>query len=286
MARGAAQAQRKRAQQDVKPKKKSSAPSWEDELFFSRLRRHAKVVYVLLALVFAGGFVFLGVGSGSTGIGDLLQGKLFGGGGGGSSVSSQISDKQKAIDQNPKNVSLYLDLAGLYQGQSKNSQALATLRQAQKVAPKNVDVLNRIAGIYSSRAAAAGNDYTSTLATFQNNVATPPGLDTSSQLGQALVSDPYSQALQSKLNNAYVKVTGDYRKVAAIFAQAVKASKGTADEPNELLQWASAAQNANDVGTAITAYQRFLKVAPDSPSAAAVRQTLAQLAASAGQGQR
>ena len=37
-------------------------------------------MYVLLALVFAGGFVFLGVGSGSTGIGDLLQGHLFGGG--------------------------------------------------------------------------------------------------------------------------------------------------------------------------------------------------------------
>ncbi len=81
MARGAAQAGRKRAQQDVKPKKAKAAPSWEDQLFFSRLRRHAKVVYVLLAVIFAGGFVFLGVGSGSGGIGDLLQGNFFGNGG-------------------------------------------------------------------------------------------------------------------------------------------------------------------------------------------------------------
>ena len=95
MARGAAQAGRKRAQQDVKPKKAKPAPSWEDQLFFSRLRRHAKVVYVLLAVIFAGGFVFLGVGSGSGGIGDLLQGNFFGNGG--SSTSSQISDKQEAI---------------------------------------------------------------------------------------------------------------------------------------------------------------------------------------------
>src|SRR5262245_52960926 len=136
MARGAAQAQRKRAQQDVKPKKKAKqAPSWEDQLFFSRLRRHAKVIYILLAVVFAGGFVFLGGGSGSSGIGDLLQGNLFGSNG--SSTSSQISDKQKAITQHPGDVNLYLDLAGLYQTDNKESQALAALRRAQKVAPRN-----------------------------------------------------------------------------------------------------------------------------------------------------
>ena len=151
MARGAAQAGRKRAQQDVKPKKAKPAPSWEDQLFFSRLRRHAKVVYVLLAVIFAGGFVFLGVGSGSGGIGDLLQGNFFGNGG--SSTSSQISDKQKAIRQHPRAVNLYLDLAGLYQTDNKESQALAALQNAQKIAPRNVDLMNRIAGIYSAQAA-------------------------------------------------------------------------------------------------------------------------------------
>ena len=48
---------------------------------------------------------------------------------------------------------------------------------------------------------------------------------------------------------------------------------------------ASAAQSANDVPTAISAYQRFLNVAPDNPNAAAVKQTLAQLEASVGQAQ-
>src|SRR3982751_5806879 len=76
-------------------------------------RRRAKVWYVVLASVFAGGFVFLGVGSGSTGIGDLLQGHLFGSGG--TSTSSQIDDKQQAIERSPKNVQLYIDLASLYQ---------------------------------------------------------------------------------------------------------------------------------------------------------------------------
>lgn len=285
MARGAAQAQRKQRGRAEEPKrKKKAAPTWEDQLFFSRLRHHAKVVYVLLAVVFAAGFVVLGVGSGSTGIGDLLQGKLFGGGG--TSTSSQIHDKQNAIESRPKDVTLYLDLAGLYQADHKESQALATLRRAQRVAPGNVDVLTQIAGIYSARAARAGDDYNSALNVYLENSVTQPGLDTSSQLGQALTSDPYSKALQTRLNNEYVNVTTAYSKVESAYKQAVDTSKGTSNEASALLQWAGAAQNANDVTTAVAAYKRFLEVAPGDPNAATVRQTLAQLQASLPKGQR
>lgn len=278
MARGAAQAHRKRAQQDVKPKKKA-APSWEDQLFFSRLRHHAKVVYVLLAVVFAGGFIFLGVGSGSTGIGDILQGHLFGGGG--SSTSSQVSDKQQQIRQHPQDVTLYLDLAGLYQADNKEAQALSTLQNAQRVAPKNVDVLNRIATIYSAQAAREGDRYNAILDVYSQNAAAPPGVDTSTQIGQAITSDPYTQGLQQQLNEAYTKVTGAYTKVESVYQRAAQAAKGTSGESTALLQWASAAQSANDVPTAIQAYQQFLKVSPDNPNAPTVRQTLAQLEASA-----
>jgi cytochrome c-type biogenesis protein CcmH/NrfG len=285
MARGAAQAGRKRAQQDVKPKKKAkAAPSWEDQLFFSRLRRHAKVIYVLLAVVFAGGFVFLGVGSGSGGIGDLLQGNFFGNGG--SSTSSQIGDKQKAIQQHPKDINLYLDLAGLYQTDGKESQAIATLQNAQNVAPRNVDIMNRIAGIYSARAAREGEQYSALLAAYGQNAAAPPGVDTSSELGQAITSDPYTQGLQRQLNEAYTKVTGAYTKAESIYRQAADAAKGTSAEPTALLQWASSATNANDVNGAISAYERFLEVAPDNTNAPTVRQTLAQLKASVPASQR
>jgi cytochrome c-type biogenesis protein CcmH/NrfG len=283
MARGAAQAQRKRAQQEVKPKKKA-APSWEEQLFFSRLRRHAKVAYVLLALVFAVGFVFLGVGSGSNGISDALQ--SFFGRSSGSSLGSQIHDKQQAIDRSPKDVSLYLDLAGVYQADGQESNALAALRRAQKIAPRNVDVLNRIASIYAAQAGRAGDDYTAILATYSQNAITPPGLDTSSPIGQAMASDPYSQALQNQLSQAYTKVTSAYAKVASVYKHSAQVARGSSNEPNALLQWASAAQNANDLGGAITAYKRFLQVAPDNPNAATVRQTLAQLTAASSPAQR
>ncbi|HEV8098272.1 MAG TPA: hypothetical protein VGP56_03935 [Gaiellaceae bacterium] len=283
MARGAASTQRKQRPKPD-PKRSKAAPAWEEQLFFSRLRRHAKIVYVLLALVFVFSFVLLGVGSGSNGISDALQ--SFFGQNTGSSIGSQIHDKQQAVARSPKNVSLYLDLAGLYQTDNQEAKALATLRQARKVAPNNLDVINRIASVYGAQAGRAGDNYRNVFAVYSQNVTTPPGLDTSSPIGQALTSDPYSQALQTQLNNAYTKVTTAYGKVAGVYKQAAKVAKGTSEEPNALLQWASAAQSANDTTTAITAYQRFLKAAPDNPNAGAVRQTLAQLQASVGQAPR
>jgi tetratricopeptide (TPR) repeat protein len=282
MARGAASAPRKQRPKPD-PKRSKSAPAWEEQLFFSRLRRHAKVMYVLLAIVFALGFVLLGVGSGSNGISDALQG--FFGQNSGTSLGSQIDDKQHAVEQSPKNVGLYLDLAGLYQSDGQEAKALATLRKARQVAPNNLDVINRIASIYGGQAGRAADNYRAVYAVYAENVTSSPGLDTSSPLGQALTSDPYTQGLQTQLNNAYTKVTAAYQKVAGVYQQAATVAKGTSEEPNALLQWASAAQSANDVTTAITAYQQFLKVAPDNANAPAVRQTLAQLQASLGQPQ-
>ncbi len=282
MARGAASAPRKQRPKPD-PKRSKSAPSWEDQLFFSRLRHHAKVVYVLLALVFVFSFVLLGVGSGSNGISDALQ-SVFGRNTG-SSVGSQIDDKQQAVAKSPQDVNLYLDLAGLYQSDNQEANALATLRKARQVAPQNLDVIDRIGSIYGAQAGRAGDNYRAVFAVYSQNVTNAPGLDTSSPLGQALTSDPYTQGLQTQLNDAYTKVTTAYQKVAGVYQQAARVAKGTSDEPNALLQWASAAQSANDVTTAITAYQQFLKVAPDNANAPAVRQTLAQLQASLGQPQ-
>ena len=62
------------AQPAPQPKRsKVKHASWEEQLFFSRLRAHAKWMFVFLALAFGVGFVIFGVGSGSTGISDALQ---------------------------------------------------------------------------------------------------------------------------------------------------------------------------------------------------------------------
>jgi outer membrane protein assembly factor BamD (BamD/ComL family) len=77
-----------------------------------------------------------------------------------------------------------------------------------------------------------------------------------------------------------------YRKAESSYRQLVSAAAGTSQEANAQLQLAGAAQISGDTSTAVSAYTRFLKIAPDSPNAQAVRQTLAQLKASLPQGQR
>src|SRR5205809_1132558 len=85
MARGAAQTRKKAAKSQPGTRRQAAArrpPTIEQTMFFPRLRRQAKWVFVLLVFVFAGGFVFFGVGSGSTGLGDLLRNQSAGQGDG------------------------------------------------------------------------------------------------------------------------------------------------------------------------------------------------------------
>lgn len=283
MARGAAQARRQQRPKEPPKKRKRAAPAYEQTMFFPRLRRQAKWVFVFLALVFAVGFVAFGVGSGSTGISDILRGNFFGGGG--TSTSSLAKEKQKAIARNPKDISAYLDLAGIYQQNQDETKALATLSKAEQVAPKNFDVLNRIAGIYSGQAELERqNAQNAQIVYFENTVA-PPGLDPSSTLGQAITSDPYSDVLKTRANEAYSKMVSAFTKAEGAYKQLVSAAAGTSQEANAQLQLAGAAQISGDTATAVSAYTRFLKIAPDSPNAPAVRQTLAQLKASLPQSQ-
>jgi Tfp pilus assembly protein PilF len=283
MARGAAQARRQRPKEPPK-KRKRAAPAYEQTMFFPRLRRQAKWVFVFLALVFAVGFVAFGVGSGSSGISDILRGNFFGGGG--TSTSSLVKQKQKAIARNPNDISAYLDLAGLYQQDQDETKALATLSKAEQVAPKNFDVLNRIAGIYSGQAELERQAAQNAQIVYFESTVSPPGLDPSSTLGQAISSDPYSDVLKTRANEAYSKMVSAFTKAETAYKKLVTAAAGTSQEANAQLQLAGAAQISGDTTTAVNAYTRFLKIAPDSPNALAVRQTLEQLKASLPQSQR
>jgi tetratricopeptide (TPR) repeat protein len=283
MARGAAQARRQQRPKEPPKKRKRAAPAYEQTMFFPRLRRQAKWVFVFLALVFAVGFVAFGVGSGSSGISDILRGNFFGGG---TSTSSLVKQKQKAIARNPKDVSAYLDLAGLYQQDQDETKALATLSKAEQVAPKNFDVLNRIAGIYSGQAELERQAAQNAQIVYFGSTVSPPGLDPSSTLGQAISSDPYSDVLKTRANEAYSKMVSAFTKAETAYKKLVTAAAGTSQEANAQLQLAGAAQISGDTTTAVNAYTRFLKIAPDSPNALAVRQTLEQLKASLPQSQR
>jgi hypothetical protein len=81
----------------------------EDTMFFPRLRRQAKWVFLFLALVFALGFVGFGVGAGGVGVGDIFRDAS-----GGSGVPS-ISEAEKRVSENPRDAAAFRDLATAHQ---------------------------------------------------------------------------------------------------------------------------------------------------------------------------
>src|ERR671937_244043 len=75
----------------ARPSARPEYAAVQSEMFFPKLRRQAKWMFVFLALVFGIGFVGFGVGSGGVGFGDILRGS------GGASGVPSVSDAQKRI---------------------------------------------------------------------------------------------------------------------------------------------------------------------------------------------
>ena len=251
----------------------------EDTMFFPKLRAHAKWVFVLLAVVFASSFVFLGVGSGSSGIGDLLQGdwsNLFGGGGSG--TSAQISKDQKRIQQNPKDYAAYRDLASAQATDGKLDDAIATLEKLRTVHSKDVAGLETLASLYIRKADAARtaaiNAQTQSQGAVNPTTFAPAG---SSSLGKAYqrFTNPLASAISSqasqKFSTAYSNMTSAYGLAESAYKDLAKLKR---NDPLTQVTLGQTAELAQDTKTAIAAYKRFLKLAPDDSSAPAVRQRI------------
>src|SRR5437764_13904723 len=102
----------KQAPRRGRRRRHSSGGNPNQQLFFMRLRRQAKLMYVLLAVLFALTFAFLGVGSGSGGgLDQLFQGlNIFHRGG------ASVSKAQKEVSKHPNDPKGFRDLANAYEG--------------------------------------------------------------------------------------------------------------------------------------------------------------------------
>ena len=126
--------------------KRSTAPSIEDTMFFPRLRRHAKWMFVFLAVALGGGFVLFGVGAGGTGVGDILRG------GGATSGVPSISSSEKKTEQDPKNVQAWNDLSTALQTEGDTAEAIDALNRAIALRPRSLDAYRELAGLHLTRA--------------------------------------------------------------------------------------------------------------------------------------
>src|SRR5690348_15225432 len=112
------------------------------------MRRQTKWVFAFLAVVFAGSFVFLGVGSGGSALTDFLNGNihLFGSGGGPSEKSLEAK-----VAKDPSNAKVRLQLAELYAKNSHNDKSIAEYNAYLKLKPKDTNAMNELGNVYASQ---------------------------------------------------------------------------------------------------------------------------------------
>jgi tetratricopeptide (TPR) repeat protein len=235
-------------------------------LFFNRMRRHAKWMYVLLAVLFAITFAAVGVGSGSSGLDQLFNGVF---GGGGNSVSSASAEVKK----NP--VKGWRDLASAYEAKGDNASAIIALQQYLKLRPKDSTAYSELGGLQLTQAQAAVSQYQ---AATQAQQAAAPGqtFQPGGVFGKA-INDPIQAAAAQRASGVtqalYQKAVGAYGQAVATYQQLVKVHP---NDPNAQFQLATAAQTAGNYSVAATAYKAYLKLNPTTPQRKQIEKLIKQ----------
>ena len=268
MARAQAQRRRKRAPSHAQ----RSARSAEDLMFFPKLRRRAKWVFLVLALAFGIGFVAFGVGTGvgGTSIGDVLRDII-----GRQSTSGSLDDAQKKAQENPKDADAQLAYANALQARGRTEEAIAALEAYTSLQPKDTDTLRQLANLWGSLASKARDE---------QQLAAVQASEANASAGVASPNTPFLQDVeQNKIAQTLAEQANARATAAGQRAQQASAREQKVyeqltllipDDPSVFLSLGFAAQQANDLESAVAAYEQFLKLAPDDPSAATVKQQL------------
>lgn len=247
-------------------------------MFFPRLRRHAKWMFVFLALVFGLGFVGFGVGAGGIGIGDVFRDSS--GGASGASVSSAREETEK----NPQDPQAWRDLSTALQTEGETTEAIAALERAVDLAPKDVSLLRELSAVYIAQGIEKSRvaQEAQASAALIGGAGIPGGLTSN---GQPVAVDKVAEARTGLINVEASAAAGEaqtaYGAAVTTYKKIAKLQPG---DPNVQLELAQTAQSAGDTTTALAAYERFLELAPDDPSAAIVRQQLKAYKAAQPQG--
>jgi tetratricopeptide (TPR) repeat protein len=244
-------------------------------MFFPRLRNHAKWMFVFLAAVFAIGFVGFGVGSGSTGVGDILRGNfhLFGSG---KSPAAKAEDKARArLAKHPDDAKAWSDLAAALTQQNKAAAANRAWEHYVKLRPKAADAYLRIASYWQTKA----NNLS--LKARAEQAEQPPGVGPtgivtpSGPLAQAFGQDPISQQFQQQASKDFQNAFAAYQKSEKSYKRVTQLQS---DNQNAWFQLGEVALQLGDVKTAKAAYTKAIKIAPDDAIAQLAKQRLQLLA--------
>jgi tetratricopeptide (TPR) repeat protein len=239
-------------------------------MFFPRLRRQAKWMFVFLALVFGVGFVIFGVGSSlPSGVADLIRNN-------GTATEASISDAQDTVAKEPRNAQAQLELSRAYQRDGDLEKAIPPLAKASRLEPRNQNFLTELASIYQQQASiqqdiaqTANAEYQSASGITSLASGTTQQLFQAGALDQTILDDvsKRGQEANGKATTALGNVAATYKKLTELAPR---------DSQNWLL-YAYAAQAAGKTDNAIAGFKQFLKLSPDDPSAAQIKGAIKSL---------
>jgi tetratricopeptide (TPR) repeat protein len=268
-----------KAKQAARPKPKpqgrrrhASGGNPNQQLFFVRMRQHAKWVYVLLAFLFALTFAFLGVGSGSSGLDQLFQNiNIF------HHSGKSVSSAQKEIQKHPNDPKGYRDLATAYESHGDTANAITALQQYTNQKPKDVKAWTELAGLQATQAQNYLTDYQNAY-TARQLAAPSATFAPAGKLATAIGTNPIESAAanqaQSAVNDLQQRTQLAYNGAVTSWQQVTKLQPKNS---NAWFSLANAAQTAGDTKTAIGAYKQYLKLNPGSSSAAQIKSIIKQL---------
>jgi tetratricopeptide (TPR) repeat protein len=258
-------------------RKYESAYVGTEDLFFQRLRRQAKWIFVLLALTFAVSFVAFGVGSEvQGGIADAL-GLGQSGGAAGDQVS--VGEARERLKEKPNDPQALRDLSAALQAEGQFEEAIDPLARYTRLRPRDADALRELANLYLSRGTRMSTELNEAqLRSAQLNPGTEFTLPPDSPFAQAFATNPFDQALSSvsseEINALNSRLTETYTDAQQTYERLAKVEP---QDESVQLDLAETAQRAGDTEAAIKAYEKFLKLAPESPSAPLVEEQLKAL---------
>jgi tetratricopeptide (TPR) repeat protein len=280
MARAAVKAKQQAKKAQAAPKarargrrKHASGGNPNQQLFFIRMRRSAKPVYVALAVLFFITFAFLGVGSGTSGGLDQLFSNLniF------KKDNASVSSALKAVQKHPNDPAAYQKLATAYQAKGDTTHAIDAYQQLTTIKPKDATAWGALGGLQIAQAQDFQNQYSQAYQS-QQLAAPSSAFKPTGKLGEALGTNPIETAAASQANTAtndlYSKTLASYQSAVSSYKQLAKLQPHNA---NAQFQLAQAAQTAGDATTAVAAYKAYLKLNPDTSTAAQIRQLIKQL---------
>jgi tetratricopeptide (TPR) repeat protein len=264
--------QRPRSRPDGRTKRAAPPPrSYEDEMFFPRLRRQAKWMFVLLALVFGLGYVIFNVGGTipGTGLGDILQNA------GGGTGAPDVGDAQDKVEDNPKDPAAKLALADALTQNNRSDEAIPVLEAYLDLRPKDEDVVGRLAGLYMGEGARQQQEAALAQAEVQAAVPGTQFAPASGLVTQLRAQGEVAKALSAEANERLSRASGE---ASLAFQQArdmyKKLTELTPDDSSVQFSLAQASEQAGDYPSAIAAYKRFMKLAPDDPNVPAIKQQI------------